>query len=289
MHRLALILLIALIVPVTLAQPPATKAFQPSCAAIPITLPHPTTFAAVDGVDTGDCGMTGEPADAPHDLQNTAKDNLCASGTRAEITEVTLRALQKASSKITVLPASRTSLPHRTTSNGDRVGDGSLVMMTGWLLRAKGTGAESVNCSATDAQHTDIHLAIAQDPTETNECFSSTAEMIPHYRPSAWTPSTMHFLAKLKPKKRNKNDTLEYTDYDTDNRPPVRVTGQLFFDGSHKVCNGGTALTGQPPRYSNWEIHPVYNLEVCTAANMDDCTVDNDDVWTNFTTWHENH
>jgi len=160
-------------------------------------------------------------------------------------------------------------------------------MMTGWLLRAKGTSPESVNCGASDAEHTDIHLAISQDPTETNECFSNTAEMIPHYRPAAWTPSAFHFLAKLKPKKTN--GTIEYTDYDTDSRPPVRVTGQLFFDGSHKVCNGGTSLKGEPARFSNWEIHPVYNIEVCTAANTDECDVDNDDIWENFTTWNDHH
>src|ERR1043166_102384 len=159
------------------------QVFTPSCANVPVSLPHPTAFAKVDGVDTGDCGPVGQPVDDPHDQQNAAKNNLCASGTPAEVTEVTLQALQDATAKITDVPEKRSTLPHRTTTNGDDVAEGTLVVMTGWLLRAKGTSAESVNCGATDALHTDIHLAIVQDPSETNECFSNTAEMIPHYRP----------------------------------------------------------------------------------------------------------
>jgi hypothetical protein len=271
------------------AVPAFGAAFKPKCDAVPIALPHPTVFERRSGVDTGDCGVIGEPEDNAHKLQNTAKNNLCAAGDRTEVTDVTLVALQEATASITDVPTSRTKLPHRTTTNGDEVGEGSLVMMRGWLLRAKGTSPESVNCQASDVAHTDIHLAISQDPTETNECFSNTAEMIPHYRPADWSPSAFHFLAKLKPKKKNKNDTIEYTDYDTDARPPVRVTGQLFFDASHTVCDGATPLKGQPARFSNWEIHPVYNIEVCMAANADDCDIDNDDVWENFTTWNQQH
>ena len=39
----------------------------------------------------------------------------------------------------------------------------------------------------------------------------------------------------------------------------VRMTGQLFFDGSHSPCINGH---GGPPRRSIWEIHPVFAIEV---------------------------
>lgn len=264
----------------------ADGTFRPPCDPFPLILPNPTAFLADDA--HADCGNAGAPSDDPHDQQNRSKNNLCASGERTEVTPFTLLALQEETDDrgITTLPSDRSVLQDlRTTTNGDAVGEGTLVMMTGWLLRAKGTGAESVNCGATKVAQTDIHLAIAKDPFETNECYSATAEMIPHYRPEEWRPGAFHFLSKLKPKKKNASDTLEYTDYDTNARPPVRVTGHLFFDGSHKVCDGGTPRSGQPPRYANWEIHPVYNLEVCTAADVATCTVTNDAVWVSFTNW----
>jgi hypothetical protein len=45
----------------------------------------------------------------------------------------------------------------------------------------------------------------------------------------------------------------------------VRITGQLFFDGSHhpKPCSGSLANTGDPVRATSWEIHPIYSIEIC--------------------------
>jgi hypothetical protein len=249
----------------------------------PRPLPNRTTFTAVTGVDDGDCGDLGDATEEAKQAQNRAKNNLCATNNPIPITPVTLSALQEASATITKPPKDRSRLPGRTTTNGDEIREGTLVVMTGWVLRAKGTGAESVNCAATQTNATDIHLSIAQDPKETNECYAATVEMIPHYRPAEWRVSAFHYLAKLKPQK--KNGTLEYTDYETNKRPPVRVTGQLFFDASHRVCKGGNAIGGQPARYSNWEIHPVYNFEVCTAADHNQCVVDDDTVWTSLTDW----
>jgi hypothetical protein len=56
----------------------------------------------------------------------------------------------------------------------------------------------------------------------------------------------------------------------------VRVTGQLFFDGSHSPCAGGK---GSPKRASLWEIHPVYALDVCSGKTIADCPVDDETKW----------
>lgn len=60
---------------------------------------------------------------------------------------------------------------------------------------------------------------------------------------------------------------------------PVRITGQLFFDASHLPCSGGIAGSGDPARCSNWEIHPVYAVDVCKNASLSACSFDNASVW----------
>ena len=62
-------------------------------------------------------------------------------------------------------------------------------------------------------------------------------------------------------------------------RSPVRVTGQLFFDSSHVPCAGGKEVRTNPRRFSLWEIHPIYQFEVCTA----DC--DGTGTWLPLEQW----
>lgn len=113
-----------------------------------------------------------------------------------------------------------------------------LVMMTGWLLRAKGTGAESVNCYATKVNATDIHLSIPRpprdervlrrhgrdDPALTTRGVASWSISLPR---QAQTEEEA-------PQRHTRVHRLE-----TDRRPPIRITGQLFFDASHTVCRDG--------------------------------------------------
>jgi hypothetical protein len=102
----------------------------------------------------------------------------------------------------------------------------------------------------------DIHIALSKT-SQSDPCTTVTAEMIPHLRPNAWTAADI-------------DKTLN----------PVRITGQLFFDASHEPCRNGTAKTGDPPRVSNWEIHPVYAIDVCQHPTLGECRVDMDSVWT---------
>src|SRR5262249_32985067 len=80
------------------------------------------------------------------------------------------------------------------------------------------------------------------------ECLSTTAEMSPHYRPPDWTPENLLQASA---------------------GHPVRIQGQLFFDGSHKPCFGGRRPN--PKRASLWEIHPVYSVEVCSQTTIAEC------------------
>jgi hypothetical protein len=74
---------------------------------------------------------------------------------------------------------------------------------------------ELVNCKITGAESKDVHIELVKMASEDDACNSVTAEMSPHLRPESWTD-----LPGLAIKR------------------PVRITGPLFFDGSHRPCSG---------------------------------------------------
>ncbi len=157
------------------------------------------------------------------------------------------------------------------TEGGDTVGEGTVVRHVGFLAEARkariGTSGESVNCNLTEKEENDIHIDIVQTPGA-NPCRSVTAEMIPHFRPETWTPENLNRIR--------------------DNRLPVRVTGHLFFDSSHKPCKGlESPGRGHPLRVSVWEIHPVYRFEVCRRESLAQCPPDDDSVWQDLHRWVE--
>lgn len=173
----------------------------------------------------------------------------------------------------------------RAVAHGS-VGEGSLVKIVAHMKDAhiadctadqpgrnggpgrSGEHGEEVNCNLIGVQANDFHITLMPLDAAANasECVSATAEMIPHFRPTAW-------------------QTL---DQRTPTRQPVRVTGTLFYDDSHQPCNPRThapAGRGSPARRAVWEIHPVYQLEVCTAGNVQQCTATNDAAWTPYDKW----
>jgi hypothetical protein len=60
---------------------------------------------------------------------------------------------------------------------------------------------------------------------------------------------------------------------------PVRITGHLFVDASHLPCDGLEPRKGHPRRVSDWEIHPVYDIEVCRNKPLRSCRITNDAKW----------
>ena len=57
---------------------------------------------------------------------------------------------------------------------------------------------------------------------------------------------------------------------------PLRLTGQMMFDGSHTPCGNGT---GSQKRVSVWEIHPVYAIDVCKKKAVSACRIGVADDW----------
>jgi hypothetical protein len=134
-----------------------------------------------------------------------------------------------------------------------------------------------VNCYQPNNEDNDIHIALGAS-SDTQECESVSAEISPHYRPTAWSD-----IGNFETKKGNlyvPNPTIA----SRLQAPTYRITGQLFFDASHTPCTCDvTKCGGNPRRATNWEIHPVYKIEVCKAGAA--CVENNDEDWVPFDTW----
>jgi len=230
------------------------------------------------------CTARGDIPDPPvadndvgHALQNELKNNFCVTGSPAKITFASFAKLQqKLDQKI---PAAKTwnrnHLPPErsgfgalyTTTNGDTIGEGSVVRFAAWLMKLRAGGQESVNCQASKKDGTDLHLVLIanSDREVTPECSSVTAEMSPHFRPDGWDAHAL-LLA---------------------NDHPLRITGPLMYDASHRPCSGNPpkASASAPARVSSWEIHPVYGIDVCTKKSLKSCKPSDDSVWIPLDQW----
>jgi len=125
------------------------------------------------------------------------------------------------------------------------------------------SGGEAVNCKQGGQANNDIHVDILRQ-TEGHEpaCRSITVEISPHFRPPHWERDRLREVRAH----------------------PVRVTGQLFFDASHKPCESDTD-TVSPKRISLWEIHPVYGIDVCINSTLASCPAGNDSKWIALHQW----
>jgi hypothetical protein len=239
---------------------------------LPCTQPHFPAPATSGLMIDGQCVVQGagsevnsNPAEGE---QNKGKNNFCAEENVGVVTTTDMKNLQdKVQQDSSINFGNSGSHPGPTTDrtklqNLGQLSEGKVVVFTGFVLRARQEGAESVNCElgkpakgtkatskaspAADALH-DIHISLVDSKAVTNECESIVAEMSPHHRPAEWIQKNVD---KVRGKKLQ-----------------VRVTGQLFFDSSHDLpCVGGNPpahSTGNPIRIALWEIHPIYSFEVC--------------------------
>ena len=46
------------------------------------------------------------------------------------------------------------------------------------------------------------------------------------------------------------------------------------FDAAHQPCNGTVHGSQDPARFTSWEIHPVYSVQVCKKNSLDECPAD---------------
>lgn len=240
------------------------------------------------------CGLTGDAGDPNTDgnaAQDKVKNNLCGSEKPTEITIDDLKNLQDSVDGSGLVYGNTHVIPPAPPPPVDRnklfgkaaTGDfaeGDLVAFVGYIAETKAGGAESVNCHCNGVEYNDIHVALAphtlhlqkapknaskatrtQITTQNNEALctdSFTAEVIPHLRPVAFTRTTIDKLIDAK---------------------VVRVSGQLMFDASHHPCGGTTPIKDDPARFTSWEIHPIYSIQVCRNNALDQCPADDPSVW----------
>jgi hypothetical protein len=244
----------------------AAVAFTESCA-------DPSfPSAKATPIDTA-CGISGTASGAGAE-QNKLKNNFCAIGdSPKQITIEDLNSLQgqveNFSPTINFGDKNSPDRPKGPTSDRGplrQMGEGTLVALRGFVLKARQEGAESVNCSqkvADEPVNHDIHIAIVSSQTETSECAGVVVEMSPHHRPPEWTAAHLNKVSAA--------------------GLPVRITGQLFFDSAHVPCSQGRPAKGNPARVSLWEVHPISVFEVCTG----DC--DGEGKWAPLADWVKNN
>ncbi len=245
-----------------------TLAFEPECQ-LPFEAIK-TNGLTIDETCTAD-GNAGN--DVGKRLESNAKNNFCVEGNPVPITYEDFTNLETAADNIgglrNLLKTSRGRLADLVTqSGGTKLGEGRLVQFVGFLFEAhysnvgKGKG-ELVNCKLPNPEDNDIHIQLMKDAVEKDPCNSVTAEMSPHFRPQPW---------------------IQLVNLQIDR--PIRVTGPVFFDGSHHPCHDNVRVS--PNRISVWEIHPVYQFEVCTIneKTVSKCDVKNNSLWIPLDKWN---
>jgi hypothetical protein len=227
--------------------------------------------------------MLGSAGDHPEGLQNQAKNNFCAPGPATTVTPAILLSLQRAAenARITfgshaLLPKDRSNLQKGFAVGGKIYREGQRVQMAAFLIEthpADLSSGESVNCDTKDdPRGNDVHMALGS-AYGADECTSVTAELSPHFRPREW-----EVIANIKAQDKTAKPAA-ITQF------PIRVTGQLFFDASHKLCSNGKEVSGNPARQSAWEIHPVYQVDVCSRQTLAECEADSVGMWISIKVW----
>ena len=257
--------------------------FAPFCATAQSTFPDKCSdgsalpFSNIEVKHSIDqsCGVQGKPTSSTNShTQNKVKNNFCATGAPETVTPDSLTALQQK----THVPTGQGNEPADRGPLTD-LGEGKLVRMKAFLIEAHvadmPTG-ESVNCNGATADLNDIHMAFATNH-DSQECTSVSAEISPHYRPASWDQIGTFEAYNSSTRKYVGNPATQARLL----AQPYRITGQLFFDASHSPCPCGTSCS--PIRASDWEIHPVYAIEVCKTGNS--CDESNDSDWIAFDKW----
>lgn len=121
------------------------------------------------------------------------------------------------------------------------------VVLTVYIVKAKGEGKESCNCNSADAQDHDVHVYVTDDADGSVED-SAIVEVTPRWRAAnpTWTWQNLEKVAE-----------------DGDQ---VRVTGWMLYDQEH-----WNMINANPPqRGTLWEIHPITAIQVETRQGWVD-------------------
>jgi hypothetical protein len=136
----------------------------------------------------------------------------------------------------------------------EQLGEGTPVMLTGYLYGAHSGSPETCNCKLCGEENNDYHLNIIEHDGDAQTA-SIVVEMTPKFRKTKldWTLATIDGLPAAPGRQ----------------RPLVRVSGYLLFDSEHVSRSGGERAT-------IWEIHPVTKMELCPTGT---CQPNTDDGW----------
>lgn len=148
--------------------------------------------------------------------------------------------------------------------------EGSGVVVTGFLLKAKAEGKESCNCGLSRRVHTDVHLVLVSKMPD-----SETKEAIDASEKDSVT-------AEITPRVRGDNEKWLYRNVNDLEGSYIKVTGLLMLDTRHLPQNHllqGERLGRPLVRATNWEVHPITKLEVCTKLKRD---CDNGSGWKKY-------
>jgi len=207
----------------------------------------PKTLDACTTTKPTGCSEPG----SPHGLANQLKRTVPPEGTPTTVNFDTFSQLQSAAVELVdqgveIEPADRDKIKSIDTPEGT-VGEGSRVRLMAFLSggRPHPNTGESVNCNLKTEANNDIHIPVSESKNA-SEFESIVVEMIPQDRPVKWTSTN---VGKLRGKL-------------------LLIEGGLFYDNLH-FANGDPAnpLSGQPKRFSLWEIHPVVSVKVCTKTD----------------------
>lgn len=228
----------------------------------------------------GNCGVvsvSASPAQVTAKVyESKAKNNFCADVSTVTVVDFpALRAMQAQHVDKSHLGDRHVLHGFFRMPDGKTIGEGDVVRLKAWILNAHVSDCptgESVNCSRSGFANNDLHIPLL-DPTvdarrAQDECTSVTAEISPHFRPAVWSELDMKTPVKN----------------------VVRITGPLFFDNSHQPCKTSTHTdpgNAAPFRSSLWEVHPVYQLEVCASTEPSQCDVSSNGagVWIPYDKW----
>jgi len=215
----------------------------------------------------GDCKIDGcnpkakDSTSGLHIIVNHRKRTWPPKGQAEPLTLDDFASFQAAASKLISPPKkmlgdedSRKLIKHlRAPSSNTFVSEGDLVQVAGYLVglpkRPTAEQGEAVNCGLRGEKNSDYHIPIAREPTH-SEFQAIVVEMIPQRRPASWTLDMLKGIATT--------------------RQQVLIRGQLFYDKRHLVNEDeNNPKTGQPKRFSLWEVHPVTEFFVCEKSSCD--------------------
>jgi hypothetical protein len=231
-------------------------------AASAIVAPPSAQLATCPIVGTAQPGST----DA---LSNTLKRRIPPPGPTKTLTFADFATLQQDVEQVFGIDARRHKLNLNTSQRvrlrslqipSGTIGEGDRVRLAGYIVNPTphaNTG-ESVNCGLHGPENNDFHITVADHPNDTG--FQGVVvEMIPQGRPDGWNLQSLQQLEN--------NHTL------------VLVVGQLFYDEKHLVNDDPSIpRSGQPQRFSLFEIHPITAFMICQTGNQ--CDANDPSGWT---------